>query len=113
MFNASFPSEGGLTLNQHFMTGPKLQADLRVIVLIWRFFRFVVSADMVKFYRRFLIHPDDRDWLRILYWFEGKIRDFRLTTVTYGTAIAAYQALRAFEQAPSSCGLALTHALRR
>ena len=85
-------------MNQAFLTGPKLQQDGRLILISWRFYQFVFTTDIVKFYRQFLVNPLDTDWLRILYVFDGKITDCRLTTVTYGTACAAFQALRAMNQ---------------
>ena len=53
---------------------------------------------MVKSYRQFRINPQDADWLRILFIFNGIIRDLRLITVAYGTAPVAFQALRSMLQ---------------
>ena len=49
-------------------------------------------------YRQIEINPEDRDWLRIVYRMEGILQHFRLCTVTYGTAPAAYQAQRIIKQ---------------
>lgn len=45
-----------------------------------------------------MIHQEDRNWLRIFYKFKDELEEFRLKTVTYGTASAPYQALRVMKQ---------------
>lgn len=47
-------------------------------------------------YRQILVHPDDRDYQRILWRFSATspIEEYRLCTVTYGTSVAPFQALR-------------------
>ena len=48
VFNASCPSAAGKSLNDILLTGPKLQADLWLVITRWRLFRVAFSADMVK-----------------------------------------------------------------
>lgn len=90
VLNASFADKFGISFNKMLLPGPKLQADLRLSIINWRFFRYVVTTDMVKFFRQILIHSSDIVWLRILYVFNGVIQDVRLLTVTYRTVIAPY-----------------------
>lgn len=99
VFNASFPNANRETLNDCFLIGPKLQTDPRLIIIAWRFYKFVFSTDMVKMYRQIQIQMQDINWLRILYIFDGIIKDCRLKTVTYGTSCAPYLALRVMLQA--------------
>ncbi|XP_058810074.1 uncharacterized protein LOC131675195, partial [Phymastichus coffea] len=82
VFNASQDASNGLSLNDCLHAGPKLQRDISVILTRWRYYRFVFSADIVKI-------PD------------GAIQHYRLTTVTYGTACAPFQAIRALLQLAS------------
>ena len=54
-------------------------------------------------YRQIQIHADDRDWLRILWRATPAdgVREFRMNTVTYGTASAPYLAHRVLTQLAS------------
>ena len=82
------------------MSGPALQSDLSLILLNWRKYRYVFTADIVKMFRQIRIRPDDQDLHRIL-WTpspEERPADYRLTTVTYGTACAPYLAMRTLVQ---------------
>ncbi|XP_070170845.1 uncharacterized protein [Polyergus mexicanus] len=100
VFNASCKTSNGSTLNNHLMTGPKLQRDLSSIILRWRQFRYVYTADIEKMFRQIRVHRDDVDFLRI-FWrsnINSPIRSYRLLTVTYGTAPAPYLAMRVINQ---------------
>ncbi|XP_070165291.1 uncharacterized protein [Polyergus mexicanus] len=46
VFNASCKTSNGSTLNNHLMTRPKLQRDLSSIILRWRQFRYVYTAEL-------------------------------------------------------------------
>ncbi|XP_029159724.1 uncharacterized protein LOC114931739, partial [Nylanderia fulva] len=52
VFNASCRTSNGTSLNDHLMIGPKLQQDLAAIVLRWRLFQYVYTADIAKMYRQ-------------------------------------------------------------
>ncbi|XP_070171430.1 uncharacterized protein, partial [Polyergus mexicanus] len=100
VFNASCKTSNGSTLNNHLMTGPKLQRDLSSIILRWRQFRYVYTADIEKMFRQIRVHRDDVDFLRI-FWrsnINSPIQFYRLLTVTYGTAPAPYLAMRVINQ---------------
>lgn len=60
VFDASATSSSGHSLNDILCTGPKLQTDLRDILLRNRLHKYILTADIVKMYRQILIHPDDR-----------------------------------------------------
>ncbi|XP_029177615.1 uncharacterized protein LOC114945521 [Nylanderia fulva] len=100
VFNASCKTSNGSTLNDYLMTGPKLQRELASIILRWRQFRYVYTADIEKMFRQIRVHPDDTDLVRIL-WRSANdkpIKAYRLLTVTYGTAPAPYLAMRVLNQ---------------
>ncbi|XP_070169704.1 uncharacterized protein [Polyergus mexicanus] len=100
VFNASCKTSNGSTLNNHLMTGPKLQRDLSSIILRWRQFRYVYTTDIEKMFRQIRVHRDDVDFLRI-FWrsnINSPIQSYRLLTVTYGTAPAPYLAMRVINQ---------------
>ncbi|KMQ91466.1 transposon polyprotein [Lasius niger] len=100
VFNASFRTSTGSSLNDVLFPGPKLQADLWLILTRWRLFQFAFTADIIKMFRQIRIHHDDADLQRILWRADpmSEVQDFRLTTVTYGTASAPYLAIRALMQ---------------
>lgn len=98
VFNASSVSSNATSLNDHLLTGPKLQTELSGVILRWRQFRY--AADITKMYRQILVDPKDIDYQRIL-WRDNDTeltREFQLLTVTYGTASAPFLALRVLQQ---------------
>lgn len=100
VFNASSKSNNGTSLNDHLMVGPKLQQDISAIILRWRQFCYVYTADIEKMFRQILVHPEDIDFQRIL-WRPSHaptVQHYRLLTVTYGMAPAPYLAMRVLNQ---------------
>ena len=99
-FNASQLASNAKSLNDFLHIGPKLQQDIRTILLRWRFGRIAFTADIVKMFRQIRVHATDTRWQRILWrnFPEEPMQAFDLTTVTYGTACAPYLALRALRQ---------------
>nr|XP_034194954.1 uncharacterized protein LOC117611136 [Osmia lignaria] len=81
-------------------TGQKLQADLWMVLTRWRLFRVVFTTDIVKMFRQIRVHSEDTKWQSILWRAtpDERVQDFRLTTVTYGTACAPFLALRVLAQ---------------
>ncbi|XP_046411956.1 uncharacterized protein LOC124175599 [Neodiprion fabricii] len=80
--------------------GPKLQTDISAILTRWRRHRVVFAADIVKMFRQIHVAPEDCDLQRIV-WREcpeSPVQDFRLLTVTYGTACASYLAIRTLQR---------------
>ncbi|XP_029176753.1 uncharacterized protein LOC114944863 [Nylanderia fulva] len=100
VFNASSLTSNGSSLNTHLLQGPKLQTNIFDIILCWRQYQYVYTADIAKMYRQIVVDPRDQDYQRILWNTEGsKIpQAFRLKTVTYGTASAPFLALRVLKQ---------------
>ncbi|XP_011881903.1 PREDICTED: uncharacterized protein LOC105569780, partial [Vollenhovia emeryi] len=99
VFDASSATANGSSLNDHLLTGPKLQADLSSVLLRWRQFKFVYAADITKMYRQIVVNPRDRCYQHIL-WVDhnNAIQEYELNTVTYGTASAPFLALRTLVQ---------------
>jgi len=77
-----------------------LQQDLAAILLRWRMFSVVCTADIEKMFRQIRIHSRDADFQRILWQppSADSPNDYRLLTVTYGTASAPYLAMRVLRQ---------------
>lgn len=104
--NTSFKTCFGFSLNDKLLTGPKLQADLSVVLTRWRFFRVAFTLDIVKMFRQIRVHPEDADWQRLVWrpYPSSELQDFRLATVTYGTACAPYLAIRTLQQQAADGG---------
>nr|XP_043069443.1 uncharacterized protein LOC122322106 [Drosophila bipectinata] len=99
VYDASCKSSNGKSLNDILCTGPALQNDLGGVILNWRCYRYVFVADIQRMYRCIEMHPEDSQFQRI-WWRDktGKLKEFRLTTVTFGTASAPYTAIRVIHQ---------------
>ncbi|XP_072398016.1 uncharacterized protein [Diabrotica undecimpunctata] len=103
VFDASMKSESGLSLNEVQCVGPTLQNDLFSIVLRFRKYQFVMTADISKMYRMIHVSPEQRKLQRI-FWRQNAANDlkcYQLNTVTYGTASAPYLAVRCLTQLAS------------
>ncbi|XP_036140825.1 uncharacterized protein LOC118644954 [Monomorium pharaonis] len=100
VFDASCKTSTGVSLNDTLMVGPVLQPELLDIILRFRTWQFVVTADVEKMYRQVLVEKAQRSYQRIL-WREDPFEDlavYQLNTVTYGTASASYLATRALQE---------------
>lgn len=100
VFDASCKTNSGASLNDALMVGPKLQDDIHILLLRFRKYRIGITADVTKMYRQIMLHETHQDLHRI-FWRESpdhKLTEFRLCTVTYGTASAPFLAVRAMQQ---------------
>ncbi|XP_012228825.2 uncharacterized protein [Linepithema humile] len=100
IFDASCKTSTGYSLNDVLMVGPVLQPDILDIILRFRLWQFVMTADIEKMYRQVWIDDSQKRHQRIL-WRENPQQDihtYQLKTVTYGTSSASYLATRALQQ---------------
>ena len=67
VFNASFKTSNGKSLNNELLTGPKLQSDIRVILMRFRIHKYVFSTDVEKMFRQILVTDEDTKYLRFLW----------------------------------------------
>lgn len=105
VFDGSASSSSGLSLNDVMLVGPTLQDDLYCLLLKFRMFPIVLKADIAKMFRQFKLRDEDADYHRIV-WRDSPtkpISDYRLMTVTYGTACAPYLATRCLQQVAFDC----------
>lgn len=99
VFNASAKTTSGYSFNDLQPVGPKLQADIWEILLNWRFFSHVFTADIQNMFRTIRLNESDRN-LHAIIWrnsVDEPLKAYRLTTVTYGTKIAPYLAKRTLQ----------------
>ncbi|XP_047538693.1 uncharacterized protein LOC125072211 [Vanessa atalanta] len=105
VFNASAPSTTGVSLNDLQMVGPTIQNDLFSILIRFRHYSYVMTADIEKMYRQVLIHQNQRHLQNII-WRDDPSKElsiFQLNTVTYGTASAPFLAVRCLKQLALEC----------
>lgn len=57
VFGASAQDVDMRSLNNHLLSGPKLQLDLLDLLIRFRFFKIAFTADIAKIYRQILINP--------------------------------------------------------
>lgn len=116
VFDASCKYKNQVSLNDDLMVGPRLQQDLRHIIMRWRQHKVGLVADIVKMYRQVIVTQPD--FQRVL-WRENsndEIRDFQMNRVTFGMASAPYLATKVLqqlaidekEQHPAAAAIALT-----
>ncbi|XP_060873873.1 uncharacterized protein LOC132947602 [Metopolophium dirhodum] len=96
VFDASSKTETGISLNDVLMKGPVIQEELIKIIARFRTHKYAFSGDVTKMYRQIWVDKAHRNYQRIL-WRPNeneKITIYRLCTVTYGTVLASYQAIK-------------------
>lgn len=100
VFDASCKGTNGISLNDDLLVGPILQEDHRSLIMRWRMHAVCFVSDVQKMYRMVLTTKEDVDYQRILWRNDTSddIKDYRLLTVTFGTASAPYLAIKTLLQ---------------
>ena len=100
VFDASCTLNNGTSLNRDMMVGPRLQPELRHIIMRWRCHPICLVADIVKMYRQVKVAEEDVDFQRLLWRkdLNSELQHLRLLRVTFGTSSAPYLAVRALQQ---------------
>ncbi|XP_017796984.1 PREDICTED: uncharacterized protein LOC108578211 [Habropoda laboriosa] len=99
VFDGSAKSSSGLSLNDALLTGPTIQDDLFTLLARFRTHAYVLTGDLEKMYRQFLVKREDRRYQRILWRDDsGKIKTYELKTVTFGLSSAPFLAVRSIQQ---------------
>ncbi|XP_075153596.1 uncharacterized protein LOC142227128 [Haematobia irritans] len=100
VFNASCPTSSGLSLNDTLYPGPVLQNDLTLLIIRWRFYRYVFNGDIEKMYRQILVDDRHSRFQRVIFRDNPRqpVEDFELKTVTFGINCAPFLAIRSLLQ---------------
>ncbi|XP_026331312.1 uncharacterized protein LOC113238692, partial [Hyposmocoma kahamanoa] len=100
VFDASSKGDNDFSLNDDLLVGPKLQQDLRHILMRWRSHKVCVVADIIKMYRMVRVAEEDTDFQRIVWRFNSgePIQHFKLLRLTFGTACAPYLAVKSLQR---------------
>lgn len=100
VFDASAKTSTGVSLNECMYVGGQQQQDLMTLLIRWRKHKIVFKADVEKMYRQVKLDSDDQKYHTILWRTEPNmpIKEFQLTTATFGTAAAPFMATRTLIQ---------------
>lgn len=100
VFDASAKTSNGLSLNEILYVGPTIQPDLFELLIQWRLYEFAFCGDIEKMYRQIWVNPDHALFQCILWQppDSEEIKTYKLETVTFGTASAPFQAIRALDE---------------
>nr|XP_037875909.1 uncharacterized protein LOC119630468 [Bombyx mori] len=100
VFNASAKTSTGHTLNDLMKRGPNLQQDLMSLILRWRQYQFAYTADIEKMYRQIQCSTEHQNYQKILWRSspDQRLREYQLTTVTYGMKAAPFLAMMTLKQ---------------
>lgn len=100
VFNASSKSSNGKSLNDNLLVGATIQRDLVEKIMSFRIHEWVFIGDIVKMYRQINMHKDDWKFQKFVWRRNSNepIKDYCLTTVTFGTASAPFTAVRTLHQ---------------
>lgn len=100
VFDASQKTGSGKSLNDYLRVGPTIQNDLVTLLTRWRKYPIAFTADLEKMYRQILVDDQDQSFQRIVWRSSptADIQDFKLQTITYGTACAQFLAIRSMHQ---------------
>ncbi|VEN55472.1 unnamed protein product [Callosobruchus maculatus] len=100
VFDASAKTTNGKSLNDVLLAGPKLQNDIVSILLSFRLYLYVFTADIRQMYRQILVEESHTSYQTILWRPNGDepIRKYQLKTVTYGVTSSPFLAIRTLLQ---------------
>lgn len=100
VFDASAKTTNGLSLNEILYVGPTIQPELFDLLIQWRRFQYAFCGDIEKMYRQVWVNPDHALFQCILWQppTSNEIKTYKLLTVTFGTASAPFQAIRAVDE---------------
>ncbi|CAB3237424.1 unnamed protein product [Arctia plantaginis] len=86
VYNGSSKTSSGNSLNDLMYSGPILQKDLQALILVWRSYRYVITADIEKMFRQTFVRRTDQPLQTIISRNSSDriLQEYQLTTVTYG-----------------------------
>ncbi|XP_075990201.1 uncharacterized protein LOC142985844 [Anticarsia gemmatalis] len=100
VFNASQRTTDGCSLNDVMEKGPNLQKDIQALIIQWRGYKYVYTADIEKMYRCIWLHPEQQPLQNIIWRNKptNNLQAYQLCTLTYGTKSAPWLAMRTLKQ---------------
>jgi len=78
----------GVSLNDHLLQGPDLINSLVGVLCRFRQRPTAIMCDIERMFHQFQVHPDDRDYLRFLWWDKGDLNtepsEYRMKVHLFG-----------------------------
>ena len=95
VFDASASESNSRSLNSYFFKGPTLQPQLNAIMMRFRLNPIAFTADVMKMFLMIQVHPDDRDWLKVVWddLIDGRPAVYRYTVLPFGLRCSPYLAI--------------------
>lgn len=105
VFDGSARTSSGFSLNDLQMVGPNVQDSIFSILIRARQYRYILTADIEKFFRMVELDERDRNFQLILWRSHesNPIKTLRLKTVTYGLASATYLSTKCLSVLAEDC----------
>ena len=97
VFDASAVSSSGISLNDQLRVGPTVHSLLVDVLIRFRLHRIAITTDVSRRYRMVLLERSDKDLHRFV-WSSEPVRDYRMTSVTFGIDASSYTANMAVKQ---------------
>ncbi|CAK1583310.1 unnamed protein product [Parnassius mnemosyne] len=99
VFDFSCKGKNNVSLNEELLVGPKIQQELRHILMRWRRHPICIVADIKQMYRQVIVQEPDTDLQCILWRSDPKepIQHFRMKRLAFGTASAPYLAVKSLQ----------------
>lgn len=100
VYDASCKTTNGFSLNDRLLVGPMIQAKLFSHLVRWRGGKIALCADLAKMYRMVWVNPEHLKYQKILWRnsMSEPIRIYVILCLLFGTASAAFQAIRVLFQ---------------
>ncbi|XP_078352316.1 uncharacterized protein LOC144637013 [Oculina patagonica] len=78
----------GTSLNDHLLSGPDLTNNLTGVLCRFRRYPYAITCDVGKMFHQFMVCPNDRDYLRFLWWpngdFKQEPKEYRMKVHLFG-----------------------------
>ena len=96
--DASAKTTNGKSLNDNMLTGTKLQPDIDDQIQKLRISKIGIAADVKAMYLNAEMLPEDQKYQRtIVFWENGQVAEYDMTTIVFGTRAAPFLANRVFK----------------
>ena len=80
----------GTALNDHLLSGPDLTNALVGVLSRFRIHAVAIVCDIERMFHQFIVRPEDRDYLRFLWWKDGDLTqeptEYRMKVHLFGAA---------------------------
>lgn len=95
VFDASAASSTGVSLNDALLAGPTIQDNIFSLLLRFRIYKYVLTADIEKMYLQIKIREEDQPYLRFL-WKEKDetVQTYQFNRLIFGLKPASYIATK-------------------